>query len=211
MARPRSVSDDQILQTVRACALEKGASFSLEDVSSRLGVSTPALLKRFGTREELVFAALKPPNPEFLKALEQGPTRAPLRGQLRDILAQFTAFFSSVFPCMMVLRESGISWNKMSCLHNEPPTLLARTAIFHWLQRAKTSGLIKAEEVETAASAIVGAVIARIALDHIGRIPLRAVEQSAFVDELASLFSRALSSSNPEKPEKPKRKKESLQ
>ena len=33
--------------------------------------------------------------------------------------------------------------------------------------------------------------IARIALDHIGRIPLRAVDQVVFVDELASLMSRA--------------------
>jgi AcrR family transcriptional regulator len=209
MARPRSVSDDQILHTVRTCALEKGANFSLEDVAGKLGVSTPALLKRFGTREEMVFAALKPPDASFLKELDHGPTRAPLRAQLREMIAVFTHFFSSVFPCMMVLRESGIAWNKMECLQDAPPTILARKAIHKWLVRAKATGLVRATEVETAASAMIGAVIARIALDHIGRIPFNSADQEAFVDELASLFSRALSSASTATA--PRRKKASLQ
>ena len=208
MVRPRSVSDDQILETVRSCALEKGANFSLDDVASRLGVSSPALLKRFGTREQLVFAALKPPNPAFLEDLEIGPTRAPLRAQLKDMLAAFTEFFSSVFPCMMVLRESGIAWSKMSCLKDAPPTLLARRAIHEWLVRAKAAGIVKADEVETAASALIGAVIARIALDHIAKTPMKHPEQSAFVEELASLFSRALGTATASAPATRKKKKE---
>ncbi len=209
MSRPRSVSDEQILQTVRRCALEQGANFSLEDVADRLGVSSPALLKRFGTRDRLVFSALKPPTPDFLIALEQGPTLAPLRTQLKEILASFTSFFSQVFPCMMVLRESNLSWQKMSALHDdEAPTVAARQAIHGWLSRARKVGLVKADEVETAASAMIGAVIARIALDHISKIPLRSIEQSAFVEELASLFSRSLATSDPETKAGRRKKKE---
>jgi AcrR family transcriptional regulator len=211
MSRPRSVSDEQILQTVRRCALEQGANFSLDDVADRLGVSSPALLKRFGTRDRLVFAALKPPSPDFLSALEQGPTHAPLRAQLKEILASFTGFFSQVFPCMMVLRESNISWQKMSSLHDDAPTVAARKAIHGWLSRARKAGIVKADEVETAASAMIGAVIARIALDHISKIPLRSVEQSAFVEELASLFSRSLATSDPEHKPGRRKKKEPIQ
>jgi AcrR family transcriptional regulator len=193
---------------VRTCALERGPSFSLEDVAEQLGVSTPALLKRFGTREQLVFAALKPPDPEFIAAIDAGPTRAPLRSQLQEILAAFTQFFASVFPCMMVLRESGIAWNKMECLKDAPPTVLARKAIHGWLTRARAAGLVRAEEVETAASAIIGAVIARIALDHMSRIQFKSNDQQVFVDELAALFSRALSTQSAPKT---KRKKVSPQ
>lgn len=68
MARPRQISDEQILTTMCSCVLSHGPQVSLDLVAKELGVTGPALLKRFGTREELMLRALRPPEvPAFLK------------------------------------------------------------------------------------------------------------------------------------------------
>ena len=61
MARPRLITDEQILQTMRASVLEHGPAVSLDLVAEKLKVTGPALLKRFGTRQALMIEALKPP------------------------------------------------------------------------------------------------------------------------------------------------------
>ena len=63
MGRPRQITDEQILDTTRTCVLEHGAQVSLDVVAERLGVTAPALLKRFGCRQELMVNALRPPAP----------------------------------------------------------------------------------------------------------------------------------------------------
>jgi len=54
MARPRLITDEQILTTMRSCVLELGSHVSLDLVADKLGVTAPALLKRFGNRQELL-------------------------------------------------------------------------------------------------------------------------------------------------------------
>ena len=61
MARPRTITDEQILGTMRASVLEHGPAVSLDFVAEKLGVTGPALLKRFGSRQKLMIEALKPP------------------------------------------------------------------------------------------------------------------------------------------------------
>ena len=67
MARPRLITDEQILTTMRSCVLEHGAQVSLDVVAQQLGVTSPALLKRFGSLEALMLEALRPPeDPAFI-------------------------------------------------------------------------------------------------------------------------------------------------
>ena len=96
MARPRQVSDVQILEAARACFLEHGASVSTTVIAKRLGVSQAALFKRFGTKEDLLVAALRP-GPEMVRELldwlAEGPDERPIPEQLLDLGVRVRSFF----------------------------------------------------------------------------------------------------------------------
>src|SRR5436309_2352946 len=83
-----------------AYALEHGPSVSLGLIAERLGVTQPALLKRFGSRRALLLAALcSHEEPEWVKALAADPDDRPLREQLDEILGRIATFFAEAVPC----------------------------------------------------------------------------------------------------------------
>src|SRR5687768_8372984 len=105
MARPRQISDDQILETTRRLVLSRGPQISLDAIAGELGVTGPALLKRFGTREAMMIAALSPPqDSEWIEAARNGPNEQPLEAQLLEIFTAMAAFMKGVVPCMSALR-----------------------------------------------------------------------------------------------------------
>jgi len=191
MARPRTISDEQILATMREMALAYGPAVPLERVAERLSVSAPALLKRFGTRRALLIAALRPAGrPPWLERLARGPTDAPLERQLRDLLDDAADDLADVLPRLMVLRESGIPIEEI--FPGEKPPELALAALRSWLQRARRRGLVTVPETEAAAIALLGAVKARAMLAHLRSTPDAAPSADGRHAELARLFARAL-------------------
>ena len=58
--RPRSFTDDELLDTARRVFLEHGAGASTEQIAQQLGVSQAALFKRIGTKQELMVRSLMP-------------------------------------------------------------------------------------------------------------------------------------------------------
>ncbi|MDQ1614375.1 MAG: hypothetical protein QOJ60_314 [Actinomycetota bacterium] len=56
MARPRTVQDEQLLEAAQDLLFELGPAFTLERVASRAGVSAATLIKRFGSKRELLLA-----------------------------------------------------------------------------------------------------------------------------------------------------------
>lgn len=191
MARPRQISDAQILSTMRSTVIEHGPNVSLDTVALRLGVTAPALLKRFGNREALMLQALRPPSrPAWVEALLEGPGEAPLEEQLLKIFTDIFDFMAETLPCMTALRESGISHEKIFT----NPSLLENCikAIQHWLEAARDQGLLNAMETETASFAMFGAIQSRAFLAHVVQRDFSARSQKRHLEELASFFGRAL-------------------
>ncbi len=191
MGRPRQISDEQILAAMRAHALEHGPGVSLDRVAEELAVSTPALLKRFGSRRELLLAALRPSvRPPWVERLAEGPSDAPLEAQLRALFADATRSLAEVMPCILVLRESGIPIEEV--FPEEKPPEVALRALQRWLAAARKSRLVSAAETDTAAYAILGALQTRAMLAHITGSPFSPKAEAGYHAELARLFARAL-------------------
>ncbi|MCU0700842.1 MAG: hypothetical protein MUC96_30410 [Myxococcaceae bacterium] len=191
MARPRLVTDEQILKTMRASVLELGPSVSLDVVAERLGVTGPALIKRFGTRQNLMVEALKPPEePPWVKAHRDLDDR-PLEAQLEALFTDIWLFFSEAVPCVMALRESGIDnehWEKAV----GPGPLRGLAALVKWLELAREKGLIESDDVETAAYTMLGALHMRTITTHITRQSMAARHHRHHLKGLASFFAGAL-------------------
>jgi AcrR family transcriptional regulator len=193
MGRPRQVSDEQILAVMRERVLAHGPSVSLDLVAEELDVSTPALLKRFGNRQALMLAALRPPeNPDWIQSLLEGPGEGSLEAQLTEIFSRIQAFVVEVAPCISALRESGIPLSAFFTKKQTPE--LGIRALQTWLDKARKQGLVTARETETesAAFAILGALHHRAFHAHLMKRPFKAQAQREYATDLARLFARSL-------------------
>ena len=57
MPRPKTKTDDEVLDALGAVLLDKGPhDFTLQDVAAAVGLSTAALLQRYGTKQGLLVA-----------------------------------------------------------------------------------------------------------------------------------------------------------
>jgi AcrR family transcriptional regulator len=168
MARPRLVSDEEIRTAVRKGVLEQGPQVSLDVIAERLGVSAPALFKRFGSRNALLLSALKlPDHPRFIELLQNGPDEdRPFETQLHEIIEAHMQFLDEGWPCMAALRESGIPKEQLKELMGKGPLVKAVQLFAGWLDKAKRLGLADISEPQHVAMAVFGAGHMPIMLRH---------------------------------------------
>ena len=144
MARPRTISDDQILQTALDCFLEHGPSVATDVIAERLGVSPQALFKRFNNKNDLMIAAVAPREPApWIPMVEAGPDDRPLAEQLSEILCELAEFFVDISRRMSVLRWSNLDPRKIMAMYDEPPPIVDLRVLSQWLKRAASRKLIR--------------------------------------------------------------------
>jgi len=160
MGRPRTVSDDTILEAARAVFLEQGPSASTQSIADRLNLSQAALFKRFGTKQDLMIEALMPKGiiPAFTEIVAKGPALdVPLEEQLRAIGREFVLFFKAMVPCLMVLKSSGVEFDDVLARFDEPPPVMARNGLVAFFSRAMDAGLARRADPLAAATSFLGA------------------------------------------------------
>ncbi len=194
MVRPRKHSDEELLDAARAVFLEHGPAASTSLIADAVGLSQPALFKRFGTKEQLLIRALMPgPDIAWAQALEAGPDDRPIREQLEEVLLLAMDFFDGAMPCLMTLKAAGIDFPEMMRAMPEPPPLRARRTARDWFQRAMDQGRIRQADADAAALAMIGSIQARAAMSHIfGEARPTADERHSHVRAVAELLWRGL-------------------
>ena len=153
--RPRSVSDEEILDAARLCLIARGPATTVDEIGRRLGVSGPAILKRFGTKENLVFRAL---TADAHPDLSQGPGPGPLRPQLVAALLQIERAVRQVVPRLATIRAGCVSASEL--MANAPPRA-ARRRVRAWLEQARESHGLTHPDLDSAADLLVSLVEAR--------------------------------------------------
>lgn len=199
MARPRRVSDEQIVTAMRTAMLAHGATVPLDVVARSLGVSTPALLKRFGSRHALVMASLGlPSEPDWYGTLRAGPDDRPLRVQLAEAVGLMGDFFAEHLPRLMALRAAGVDVAEAYRTDGALPMPLRTVQLLkQWLERAAAKGLLETDLFDTVpadsvATALLGALQARFIFAHFAQAQVSPRSQRAFIQEVTSLFAKAL-------------------
>jgi AcrR family transcriptional regulator len=192
MARPRRVSDEEVLGAVRQAVLEEGPHVSLDLVASRLGVTTPALFRRFGHRRDLMMKALRVEAPSFLEALEQGPDDRPVQTQLTELFTDMADYLATVLPCVSALRESGIPLEAIDQTFAEAQPLATARALAGWLERANAAGLLEVRKPSDIAIAMIGALQSPVYFRHLAK-NAQPWDQPGWAAQIAALFVRGLS------------------
>jgi AcrR family transcriptional regulator len=193
MARPRQVSDAEILETARRCFLEQGPSVSTDVIAGKLGVSSQALFKRFGSKQELMLAAIRPPAvPPWTATLEAGPNDQPIRIQLAAIVEEVSVYFAEMARRMSLVRWSGVPIEELLREYDPPPPQIGIRALARWLERAHQKQLIRATDFQSVATALLGSLHAPVFLAEVLQQQQTAQSRKAYVTEVVNLFARGL-------------------
>jgi AcrR family transcriptional regulator len=193
MGRPRQVSDHDILSTARRCFVERGPGISTAVIAEALGISPPALFNRFGSKEELMIAALSPPAiPPFVEKLTAGPDDRPIGRQLLEIAEDVSAYFEELSPRLVALRTSGISPEELIKRYDTPPPVVVIRALAGWLSRAHERGLIAEVDFPAAAVAFLGTLHIPHFLTHVlGRSPVE-TDDGSYRQTIVDVFAQGL-------------------
>jgi AcrR family transcriptional regulator len=198
MTRPKTVTDQAILDAARFCAVDRGPAVSLDVIARRVGLTSPALLKRFGSRQKLMIAALRPTDPPgWVRDLATGPDERPLEEQLAELISRVLDFFSQEMPCITALSESGFPVAEIFDQAQAPAPFRSIWALSGWLKRAQERGLVDVDAIvgpdfEGVATGLLGALHGRVFLsDFMGPAFWRR-SRDGFVADLARIYARAL-------------------
>ena len=160
MGRPKEITDEQITIVARRLFIERGASVSAVDIARELGVSHTTIFNRFGSKEGLMIASLRPPERvPFVAALDAGPDERAVPDQLVEHAKVMAAYFQEVHAGIGVLGAAGIDPRKVyRGFEGEPPPVQACRALVGWLERARSKGCLADGDLETLAWTILGSL-----------------------------------------------------
>ncbi len=194
MVRPQLISTDEIIEIARKLFFEDGLSVSMQAIADKVGLSQPALFKRFKTKKELIFAALAPPEKlPLIDWIDAGPKEGELRPQLEALLGKLWETLLWILPRMMVLKQSKLEPEEFHKLYKKPPLAVLLEAVSGWLERAKKSGRLRGSgDTDAWAQALLGSLQGRAVLKLILKIDFGTQEDTEYIKEVVDLYLRGM-------------------
>ncbi|MCD0171578.1 MULTISPECIES: TetR/AcrR family transcriptional regulator [unclassified Deinococcus] len=160
MARPRSITDEQIVEAAHEVFLEQGFSATTAAIARRAGVSEGTLFNRFQSKEELFVAAIGLRNygqwrSQLLAHVGQGEVHRNLERALMALLQEAT----SLLPKLMVMFSRGHdpSHNPLLQRLDDPVRSDAET-LAEYLQAEAQLGRVRPMDAAVTSLALMGAV-----------------------------------------------------
>lgn len=153
MTRPRTISDEEILQTAREVFLEKGPSATAAEIARRAGISEGTVFRRFATKQELFLAAIGIKGTEdWSLGLEQMAGKGSLLANLNRVALAMIEFFRDLVPRVMVMHNRGMSRPPAAFFHGpDSPVRRNLERVMGYLEEEKRLGRICSPNAEIVA------------------------------------------------------------
>jgi AcrR family transcriptional regulator len=115
MARPQSITDDEILAAARAIFLNKGISGTVEEVAERCRVGVATIFRRFPTKQALFIAAMDAVNDSewnrFITSRAASTAKDPRAGLIELAQTMLETARKMVPLMMMKMSNPTIGWD----------------------------------------------------------------------------------------------------
>ena len=207
--RPKKVSDEEILQTVRRCLVEQGGSVSTQFIADRVGVSQATLFKRFGSKSNLLQTAILLPSKaskanRMLEFLREGPTSEPVREQMEQLCLRLLKFFDEMLPSFASLHASGLTFDDP--LPEDAPPVQARKYLTNWVGELQAQGRMRKDvHPESIALTLIGTMQHRPLRIHLLRDTTLTQTDEEYVSSIVEVLWQGLFPSNSSRESKEKR------
>ena len=104
MSRPRTISDEEILDAARELFLERGPSVSTAEIARAAGISEGTIFKRFPTKDALFLAAMGlEARLQQTTLLQDACGKGDMKENLRCIAREMLSFYRQLIPRVIAL------------------------------------------------------------------------------------------------------------
>lgn len=193
MARPRSIDDEDLLESVRATFLALGPSASTTELATRAGVSEGTLFKRFGNKRAMFHRAMAPPQlegPWFDEMLELAG-QGDLAENLERIGIGIAEHFRELFPRLFCMFGGAPGPGELEALFgSESPSIRVRWQLTRYFERECAAGRVKPFPARHLAELFYGPIHFRVAMEivHPEEAAREPLDGTAVVREVIATF-----------------------
>ena len=190
MARPPSITDEEVLAAARAVFLDKGITATVEEVAERCGVGVATVFRRFPTKAALFVAAMDTtPEPDWERIIEElwpssQRTGSDVRGALTALAQKMLELGRKMYPLLrMRLSNPGFFHQ------DKPPRRVTKTLeiLAEFFELHMRAGRVRGQNPRVAARIWLGALQHRIFLENFAA-PLQDVSAEEYIEGLVDLF-----------------------
>jgi len=98
MGRQKTISDDEVLRIARDLFRARGHTATTREIAEAAGVSEAVLYQRFGSKDELFFAAMHPRGPDIEALLGPPEPAEDAHAYVRTVVVRMGRYFAEVIP-----------------------------------------------------------------------------------------------------------------
>ncbi|MBA2662559.1 MAG: TetR/AcrR family transcriptional regulator [Bradymonadaceae bacterium] len=164
MARPSTITDEQILDAAREVFFREGIQATTAEIAQVAGVSEGTIFRRFPTKHELFLAAMGlESGPGWIATVERlvaSEERGDLRENLTLIAEEMLDFFNQLIPKMNMLMSCGKGAGPAAMFDSDvqPPPILGLKALMKYLMAEQGAGRIEVSDPEILARMFMGSL-----------------------------------------------------
>jgi AcrR family transcriptional regulator len=198
MARPPSITDEQILEAAREVFFRDGVHATTAEIARVAGVSEGTIFRRFPTKQELFMAAMGVHGPPAwvlrVEALATSEDRGSLRENLLVIADEMLDFFGQLIPKMNLILSCGKDAGPAMLFdeNNQPPPVRGVKALRSYLSVEAEAGRLVVDEPEIVAKMFLGALWQYAFWDFCGLHRVLPMARDTYVRGAVDTFLRAM-------------------
>jgi AcrR family transcriptional regulator len=98
MGRQKTITDDEVLRIARTLFREQGHTATTREIAQAAGISEAVLYQRFGSKDQLFFAAMHPRGPDLEQLLGPKDPSEGARAYLHAVVGRLGEHFADVLP-----------------------------------------------------------------------------------------------------------------
>jgi AcrR family transcriptional regulator len=98
MGRHKTISDDDVVRIARDVFRARGHTATTRQIAEAAGISEAVLYQRFGSKDDLFFAAMHPSGPDLQALLGPSKPTDDAHAYLRSVVVRIGRYFAEVIP-----------------------------------------------------------------------------------------------------------------
>jgi AcrR family transcriptional regulator len=160
MGRRKTVSDQEVIRVAREVFRARGHTATTRAIAEAAGISEAVLYQRFGSKDDLFFAAMHPQGPDLDALL--GPPDPPgdAHAYLRAVVVRLGKYFAEVIP-LAVRMMTHPSFDPAALTRTQPRAAV----VIHDGLAERLASLARRKQIRSSATAVAARLLVSLAHD----------------------------------------------